>query len=114
MRRESSRSPGICTWETRNRSCVTSSRPRNSFTCPVLAFRAAPLRIHRECRSRDWWLSPLTLDRCGNFHAVREGNEINLDLVCTAKPGVLPPMAGKRVVGHVRLRPGYDCDLVDA
>ena len=98
-----------------DRSCVLSSRHRNSFTSARF-WLAAPLPIHRECRSRDWWLSPLTLDRfrCGHFHSVRDGKEISLDLVCTAKPRVLPPMARERAVGHVRLRPGYGRDLVDA
>ena len=36
----------------------------------------------------------------GSFHAARDEYEIDLDLVCASKPGVLPPLAGERVVRH--------------
>ena len=52
--------------------------------------------------------------REGSFHAARDEYEIDLDLVCASKPGVLPPLAGERVVRHSRFRPRRDGDVVDA
>ena len=37
-----------------------------------------------------------------------------LDMVCTSKSSILPLVAGERVIGHVRLGPRRDCDVVDA
>ena len=48
-----------------------------------------------------------------SFHAAREDYEINLDLVCASKPGVLPLVAGERVVGHGSIGPRLGCGVVD-
>ena len=52
----------------------------------------------------DYWFEGLK--------AASDGGEISRDLVCTSKPGVLPPMAGERIVRHVRLSSRYDSDLL--
>ena len=50
----------------------------------------------------------------GHFHGACGKYEIDLDLVCTSKPGVLSPLAGERVVGHGRVGPRRDGDVADA
>ena len=40
--------------------------------------------------------------------------EIGLDLVCATKPGLLPYMAGERLVRDVPFRTGHVGDMVDA